>query len=460
MTSTPAQTKSRRSRIDPLAALLARPLDELPARIRDLVEAETRRSDIVSAWVLLAIVSFLGLLYLVSPKALDGMTQLQPVPVAVGLLIAGSVLRLWLAYAGYTTKTVVFLFTIADFSLFYALVWSFHIQYGQIAAFSLKAPTFLFVFLLIAVRALRLEPMSVVFAGAVAAFGWAVLALLAIDQSPPGTITRDFTTYLTTNSILVGAEIEKIVAILLVTFVLTLAILRARRQLVAAAAGQTAREDLSRFLPADVANRITLGDERIVPGHGEIVSAGIVVSDIRGFTAFAGRHEPDRVMRLLLDYQSRFANIIAAKGGSIDKFLGDGILATFGCSRPIEMPAADALRAGLALAAEGRLLMEQSEARDQWPLVTGIAVTSGPILFGAVGNNERLEFTVIGEAVNLAVKLEKLNKALNAALVVDGATFAAALAQGFIDEGRFELAASRHVEGLSEPVDIYYLPRA
>lgn len=428
---------------------------ELPPRVQRLVAAETRRADILAAWVVLSITGFLGLLYLVSPKALDAlMSEIRPVPIVVGLFIVASGVRLMLARAGKTGHGVAFAFILVDFGLFYGLIWSFHLQYHQPATFYLKAPTFLFVFLFIAVRALRLEPWSVVAAGLTAAVGWAAMALYAGLATPGMPVTRDFITYLTSNVILIGAEVEKIVAILLVTLVLTLAIRRARRQLVAAAQGRTAQEDLSRFFPPEVAARIASGEEQLTPGRGESKHAAVLVCDMRGFTAFASSQPPERVMGVLVEYQHRIGAIISAHGGAIDKFLGDGILATFGCTRTSETSAADALRAGLAVADEGVQFI--ASLNGAGPSGIGVAVTAGNVLFGTVGDEERLEFTVIGEPVNLATKLEKHNKRLGAVLITDGATFDLAVTQGFDADQALTRANQQSIEGSTEPLDLVY----
>lgn len=427
----------------------------LPARVARLVAEETRTADRLAALVVLGIAGFLGLLYLLSPKALDGaMTEVRPVPMVVILFVLASLFRLWLVRNESMSRVAVFAFIVVDFALFYGLIFSFHLQYEQPAAFYLKAPTFLFVFLLIAVRALRLEPWSVAAAGLVAALGWAMMAAYAAMQAHGFGITRDFVTYMTSNAILVGAEIEKIVAILLVTLVLMLAIRRARRQLVAAARGRTAQEDLSRFFPPEIASRIASGEERLEPGQGDVRCAGILVVDLRGFTDFAASHPPEAVMRFLVAYQHRIGAIVATHGGAIDKFLGDGILATFGCTRPTPSPASDALRAACAIADDAAIFL--ASQNPVAPRGIGAAVSAGDLLFGTVGDEDRLEFTVIGEPVNLASKLEANNRALGAMISVDGATWTRALREGFVDPGGFGLATAVHVPGCPAPLDVHY----
>jgi adenylate cyclase len=291
------------------------------------------------------------------------------------------------------------------------------------------------VFLLIAVRALRFEPVAVLMSGLTAALGWAVMATYALRNTPAPTVTRDFIAYMTDNLVLVGAEVEKIVAILLVTGVLTLAIVRGRRQVVLAASETTARDDLSRFFAPEIAARITGNDEVLRPGYGEVRRGAILISDIRDFTSLAGRRPAGEVMALLVEYQRRVSRVVAEHGGAIDKFLGDGILATFGCARPSARPAADALRTLIALIQTSEDLAREVATTRGESLAFGFAVTCGDILCGTVGEESRLEFTVIGDTVNRAAKLEKANKILGTVALAELGLLDAAAREGFARDG-------------------------
>lgn len=450
--SLPTATPGLPASAGPAAAIPA-----LSPRVLALIAQETRRADILAAWILFLVAAFLGGLYLVSPKALDGMTELRPVPVVVLLFLVTGLVRLALAYAGRMSRGLDIAFIPLDFALLYGLIWSFHLQYHQPPAFYLKAPTFLFVFLLIAVRSVRLDPVPVVTAGIVAAIGWAGMATFALDHGGMSDVTRDFVTYLTSNAILIGAEVEKIIAILLVTLVLTLAIQRARRQLVAAATDRTAREDLSRFFDPRVARAIAAGAQIPAPGQGERRQAAILVTDLRGFTAFAARESAGNVLSLLIAYQRVVSGAIQAHGGAIDKFMGDGILATFGCTTDSETPAADGLRAALAVSTAAHHFVAERKAAGLPVLPVGVALTCGEVLFGTVGDGERLEVTVIGEAVNRAVKLEGHNKVLRSRLVTDMACLVAAREQGLPAPHVLDAAPQQEVRGLDGRIDLAVL---
>jgi adenylate cyclase len=406
-------------------------LHRLPPRVQALVDAEMQQADILGAWIGFTVAGFLGVLYLVSPKALDAMSEFRPVPLIVALFLAASLIRLRLAYRAPLTRLAQTTFILADVALLFTLIWTFHIQYEQPPAFYLKAPTFLFVFLVIAVRTLRFEPLAVMTTGLAAAFGWGLMTLYAVLETPAPALTRDFTTYMTGNAVLIGAEVEKVVAILLVTLVLTLSLVLGRRSLILAVRGTAARDDLSRFFAPEVAARITAEDEFLKPGFGEVRRGAVLVSDIRGFTALTVRREPSELVGVLVEYQRRMASVIKRNGGVIDKFLGDGILATFGCAIPSDTPTADALRALEELRREAEVFSRDMGERFGEAVELGFAVVGGDVLCGTVGDEMRLEFTVIGEAVNLAVKLEKANKEFDTAALVDAATLETAIREGF-----------------------------
>jgi class 3 adenylate cyclase len=192
-----------------------------------------------------------------------------------------------------------------------------------------------------------------VLAGLVEAAGWAFVVGWVVTANPEETmITRDYIEHLTSNSILLGAEFDKIATILTVTAVLALAIQRARRLMVRAIVEQTAARELRRFFAPEAARHISSAEGAISAGEGEARGAAILYTDMRGFTALARTMPASEALALLAEYQARLVPVIQANGGNVDKFLGDGILATFGAALPTETYTADALRAVDALIGE------------------------------------------------------------------------------------------------------------
>ncbi len=429
----------------------------LPERVNDAIRDQQDASEILIGWVQLSVVSLFGTLYLVSPKTFADDSAFAPVPWVLGAYFAFTVLRIYLARRGRVADWMLYLSVVIDMGLLFVLIWSFHLQYEQPPSFYLKAPTLLYVFIFIALRALRFEARFVIVAGLVAAAGWSTLAAYAIIATGGDMITRDYVYYMTSNSILIGAEIDKIVSILTVTAIIAVAITRARGLLVRAVAEGAAAHDLARFFSPEVAREITAAEQLVRAGEGQARDAAILNCDIRGFTRFAVTVAPGELMATLADYQARLVPIIQSHGGSIDKFMGDGIMATFGASVTTDTYAADALRALDDVMAAVDEWGAEREAAGKPVLRVGAAVASGRITFGAVGDETRLEYTVIGDAVNLAAKLEKHNKAEGVRAMTTVAAFELAVAQGYQSPTAPARLAARTIEGVEATVDVMVL---
>ena len=430
----------------------------MPARVAAQIQHEQEESEILIGWIQLAGVTFFAVVYTITPKTFDPDIMFAPVPWALGFYFLFTLARLALAYGRRLPPWMVTLSVIVDMAGLLLTIWSFHLQYEQEPGFSLKAPTLLYIFILIALRTLRFDARYVVLAGASAMAGWLVLLGYALVNSPmPGVITRDYVHYITSSDILIGAEIDKVLSIAMVTLVLAVAVARARRLLVRAATEHAAVSDLSRFFAPEVARQIAASDSAVRPGQGELREAAILYVDLRGFTNLARHLPPDAVMTLLAEYQSRMVPVIQRHGGSIDKFLGDGIMATFGAAMTTESYAADAMRAAGALLDELDGWNRERAAAGAPAIRMGVGIAVGPVVFGAVGDDTRLEFTVIGDAVNLAAKLEKHTKVENARALTTTAALAHARAQGYAPAAAPEILRGRDVESIDEALDLVVL---
>ena len=291
--------------------------------------------------------------------------------------------------------------------LLMVLIWSFHIQYGQPPSFYLKVPTMLYVFIFISMRALRFEPSYILLSGAAAAVGWLVLVLYAIFAVPGNPmITMNFVKYLTSNSILVGAEVDKIMVIILVTLLIALAVTRARRLMVRSVADAIAAHDLSRFVAPEIADRITSADRDIQPGDSEVGVATIMFTDIEGFSTISERIGPKNLVRALNDYFSAMNEIIRRYGGVISQFQGDAMLISFNTVRTNEKHALNAVRTAIDI----QKACTAMTFGDGVVFKTRCGINTGEVIFGAIGGAGRLLFTVHGDQVNVAARLEPLNK--------------------------------------------------
>jgi adenylate cyclase len=277
---------------------------------------------------------------------------------------------------------------------------------------------------------------------------------MVMSTSGMEVVTRNYVEYMTSSRLLLGAEFDKVISILVVTALLAVAIVRARRLLIRSAMEGAAAEDLSRFLPSELAAQITTSENPIEVGQGELTEAAVLTCDLRSFTKFSMDKTPHTIMALLNDYQARMVAAVNRHGGVIDKFPGDGIMVMFNTVKKSPTYAADALRCADDMAREGGLWAEERISQELEPLEIVLSAASGPVLFGAVGDETRMEYTVIGDAGNVAAKLEKHTKIEGVHGLTTKATFDEACAQGYVPPGDRNVLDQCRIGGIGEPVDL------
>ncbi len=176
------------------------------------------------------------------------------------------------------------------------------------------------------------------------------------------------------------------------------------------------RQVFQKYVPKDVVQRAL----KISDG-GRLSSkqvATVLFSDIRGFTSISERMEPEGVVAFLNDYLQRMVAIVFDEGGIVDMFIGDAVMAVFGA--PIERPddAARAVRAGQRMLEElDKFNAEQAE-RGGVHIRIGIGIHTGPLIAGNIGSDRKMEYTVIGDTVNIASRVQDLTKEFGVELII------------------------------------------
>jgi adenylate cyclase len=166
---------------------------------------------------------------------------------------------------------------------------------------------------------------------------------------------------------------------------------------------------------------------------GQVRRATVLFSDLRGFTALAEQMAPGEVVATLNQYFSMMTDWVRACGGFVDKFMGDAMLVVFGLFSPGDSggsAAADAIRCALGMQERLQALNTERQAAGQWPLKISIGVDSGEVLAGTIGAEDRLEFTVIGDSVNVAARLQEVGKLRGAPVLVSETAFQLACGGG------------------------------
>ncbi len=429
----------------------------LPESVRETLRARERANEVLVRVIQVMILLLFATLYSLAAKT-GATTKFQPVPFVLGAYLVLSIIGLIWSIRSELPDWSVYCSILFDFSLLYALMISFHYQYQQPASFILKAPTLLYVFIFIALRALRLEWKFVAAAGLTAAAGWMAVVIYVVNIDPEHTmITRSYVQYLTSNSILIGAEVDKIISILAVTAILALVVNSSSNLLVTAVSEQLAARSFSRFFDKRIAQGIRSSGGTLEAGQGERRTTAIVNIDIRGFSKIAADREPSEVMQILSAYQGRVVPILQAHGAIIDKFMGDGIMATFGIDDPDSTHSRPAIEAAEAVLLDCRKWRnEEAVLAASGAIHIGIGIATGTVSFGAVGKDDRLEMTVIGAPVNTSAKLEKHNKVLGTDCIVLRETWDEAVAQGYQGSLKSKFLETE-IEGISQPKQIAIL---
>jgi class 3 adenylate cyclase len=189
------------------------------------------------------------------------------------------------------------------------------------------------------------------------------------------------------------------------------------------------------------------------------LDATILITDLRGYTAIAESLAPATVLELLNTFQARFARVLRRHGGSVDKFMGDGMLGVFGIAdTAVGDHASAALNAAEEVTRVLRQINRDRQGAGEPTVEVGISVHSGPVVVGCLGGFARLEVTVLGDTVNIAERLQGLTKE-EAPVVVSEATVVRAREAGQCAEilTRMEEIGSRSLRGRRNPIVVYAL---
>jgi len=203
----------------------------------------------------------------------------------------------------------------------------------------------------------------------------------------------------------------------------------------------------AKFHSKEVAEKVMSGELKL---GGERKSAAVFFSDVRGFTAMSENMDPEALVRILNRYMSKMVHIVLEHGGIVDKFVGDAIMAIWGVPLSKDDDCERALRACIAMRSALAILNEELKAENLPALKIGMGMNFGPLIAGNIGSDERMEYTVIGDTVNTASRIESLTKEFGTDLLIS---------QEFLNrvQGKFivEKAHEAKVKGKSEPLIIY-----
>ncbi len=212
----------------------------------------------------------------------------------------------------------------------------------------------------------------------------------------------------------------------------------------------SALETFGRFVNKEIALKAMAGELEL---GGETKHATIFFSDIRSFTAISEKLEPHEVIEFLNDYMTRMVACVKDTNGTVDKFIGDAVMAVWGASTSEGSAALDALNGIRASLMMRSALIEFNVGRggDKKPIIKiGCGLNTGPVVAGQMGSLERMEYTVIGDAVNFASRTETLTKPFGADILITEDTYELVKEHVIVEK-----MPSVSVKGKEKPVSIY-----
>ncbi len=207
------------------------------------------------------------------------------------------------------------------------------------------------------------------------------------------------------------------------------------------------KDAFGKFVNKDIAEQVLKGTIKL---GGERKTATVFFSDIRGFTAISEKLEPEEVVEFLNQYMTRMVNCVNVTNGVVDKYIGDAVMAVWGAPVSHGNDTENAINGALMMRRE---LIDFNKGRggDKKPIIKiGCGLNTGPLIAGQIGSNERMEYTVIGDTVNLASRIESLNKPFGTDILVSTDTY-----EHIKDIFRTIPMQKIKVKGKSEPQQIY-----
>ena len=335
-------------------------------------------------------------------------------------------LQYWCARTRFYTLPLTYLFVAID-CLFMAIVFSVPLPFDDAPlppAIAMDTARFLYFFMFLMQATFSFRPALVLWCGVCIIAARA--GMWVWHLSIPGTYSnldleeRSAEAWIEAasdlNFLFLGYAATEILVVLIISAGLAVVVSRSKTLVRNRLTSERRRASLARYFSPKVADRISESDTEFAAAKQQEVA--ILFADVMGFTKLCEQANADEVVDLLREYHDRLGNAVFSNNGTLDKYIGDGLMATFGTPDPSPRDAHNALSCALDMIDELEQWNEERATTGAAPVRVGIGLHWGSVVAGDIGNERRLEYAVIGDTVNIASRLEQLTRRLNTTLIV------------------------------------------
>jgi adenylate cyclase len=339
---------------------------------------------------------------------------------------------------------------------------------GWTPQLNLRLPNFLYLGIFLVGMALSYSPGLVVWTGIASIVAWSAgflwvatlpgSALSSASDVLDGELSADavINSYLEPSKVSLTTLYNQIVFLVLVTMILALTVWRSRQLVRRHADAEAERAALSRYFSPNIVRELSAG----ALDRPAVQPAAVLFADMVGFTAISERLAPDALMDLLRQFHGRLARVAFAHDGTVDKYIGDAIMVHFGTPRPQADDPARALACAAGMIAEMQSWNAERTRIGEAPISIGIGLHYGDVLVGNIGDARRLEYTILGNTVNVASRLERLTRQTGTVLMISDELVRAVEACGIepavVLQG-LTRDTMRSVSGRNEPLAVWCL---
>ena len=254
-------------------------------------------------------------------------------------------------------------------------------------------------------------------------------------------------------------RVQEVILFLLCAFVLGISVRRFNNLLLAQATAERERANLARYFSPNVVDELSENDEPLKQVRTQNVA--VLFVDIVGFTEYASERSPEEVISVLREFHGLMEAEVFRHHGTLDKYLGDGLMATFGTPMPSDRDAVNALSCARAMIEATAEWNARRRAAGEAEIRASIGLHYGPAVLGDIGGESRLEYAVIGNTVNVASRLEALTRPLHSRLIVSGDVVDRVHDEQPDCDGLMDGLTAlepQSVRGVSKPVPVWAMP--